>query len=203
MYSQARCLNYLIINQRFGLTLNRPFRTSFNVSRLQVFQNYASTSIVESFSELSDNVSKKGKKPKKSNKSPKQKARTSETENKEKKLRKKKVSLLSTEKVNEMSNNLLQDLCQSKNLSEKFSLKPLTAIENIDDIIESYKPVKEFLTSIEFRELVNKIDKAFIVSQLKAFLKKRDLDYKLKKVKLIEKLISEVWKVEIKVEEQC
>ncbi|CAB4411907.1 unnamed protein product [Rhizophagus irregularis] len=202
MYSQARCLNYLIINQRFGLTLNRPFRTSFNVSRLQVFQNYASTSIVESFSELSDNVSKKGKKPKKSNKSPKQKARTSETENKEKKLRKKKVSLLSTEKVNEMSNNLLQDLCQSKNLSEKFSLKPLTAIENIDDIIESYKPVKEFLTSIEFRELVNKIDKAFIVSQLKAFLKKRDLDYKLKKVKLIEKLISEVWKVEIKVEEQ-
>lgn len=201
MYSQAR---YLIINQRIGLTLSRPFRTSFSVSRLKVFQNYASTSIIESFSEsLSDNASRKGKKSKKSNKSSKQKVRTSGTENKEKKPRKKKESLLSTEKVNEMSNNLLQDLCQSKNLSEKFSLKPLTVIENIDDIIESYRPVKESLTNIEFRELVNKIDKAFVVSQLKIFLKKRDLGSKLKKDKLIEKLISEVWKIEIKVEEQC
>ncbi|GBB87452.1 hypothetical protein RclHR1_13920003 [Rhizophagus clarus] len=203
MYSQARCLSYLIINQRIGLTLSRPFRTSFSVSRLQVLQKYASTSIIESFSEsLSDNASKKGKKSKKSNKSSKQKARTSETENKEKKPRKKKASLLSTEKVNEISNNLLQDLCQSKNLSEKFSLKPLTVIENIDDIIESYRPVKESLTNIEFRELVNKIEKAFVASQLKTFLKKRNLDFKLKKDKLIEKLISEVWKIEIKVEEQ-
>jgi hypothetical protein len=196
--------NYLIISQRIGLTLSRPLRTNFNVLRPQVFQNYASTSIIESFSEsLSDNASKKGKKPKKSNKSSKQKAKASDIENKEKKSRKKKESLLSTKKVNEMSNNLLQDLCQSKNLSEKFSLKPLAVIENIDGVIESYKPVKESLTNIEFRELVNKIDKAFIVSQLKAFLKKRNLDSKLKKDKLIEKLISEVWKIEIKVEEQC
>jgi hypothetical protein len=155
---------------------------------------------VENFSGsfVSANASKK--KPKKSRKSS-----TVVTEDKEKKFksRKKKETLLSTEKVDEMSNNLLQDLCQSKTLSEKFSLKPLTVAENINDIIESYKPKKKSLTNLEFQELINKMDKAFIVSQLKAFLKNRDLDSNLKKEKLIEKLISEAWKIEKKAKEQC
>src|SRR5436305_5959403 len=153
MHSQVRFLNYLKINQGIGLFFGHPFRTNFKVSRLHfiVFQNYVSMeSISESF--VSANASKKGKNSEKK-RSSKQDIKASGPEDKEKKTkksRKKKEPLLSMEKVNEMSNNLLQDLCQSKTLSEKFSLKPPIVVKNIDDIIESYKPGKNCLTNLEF-----------------------------------------------------
>jgi len=205
MYSRIQFLNYLKINQRIDLFLSRPFQTNFKVSRLQfiIFQNYASVKRFSS-SLVSANASKK--KPKTSRKNLKQNTEDPVKEDKDKKFKKsrrKKEPLLSTEKVDEISNNLLQDLCQNKTLSEKFSLKPPTITENINDIIESYKPKKDSLTNLEFQELINKMNKAFIVTQLKTFLKNRNLDSNLKKEKLIEKLISEAWKIEKKTKEHC
>ncbi len=193
MYFRTRFLSHLTINQRNRLIISRPIQTNFKVSRLQfaIFQNHASSSAV------STDSSKKDKKPGKSRKS-------SKHEEKIKPSRKKKEPLLSEDKLDTMYGELSQDLWQSRTLSEKLSLKTPTFTEDIDDVIESHKPMKKLLTNDEHQELINKMNKAFILPQLRSFLKKRSLScHKLKKDKLIEKIISEVWKVEKIVEEKC
>ncbi|CAI2168169.1 5546_t:CDS:10 [Funneliformis geosporum] len=186
MYFRSR----LTINQRIGLTLSHPIQTNFNLSRPQftLFQNYAA----------STNSSKKDKKDKKPGKSKK----TSKNDEKVKISRKKKEPLLSKDKLGTIYNELSQDLWQSRTLSAKLSLESPTFTEDVDDVIESHKPKKNLLTTGEHQEMINKIDKAFIVPQLKSFLKKRSISFsKLNKNKLIEKVISEVWEIEKVVEE--
>ncbi|CAG8475013.1 3841_t:CDS:10 [Funneliformis mosseae] len=188
MYFRSRLT---IINQRIGLTLSHPIQTNFKLSRPQftVFQNYAA----------STNSSKKDKKDKKSGKF----MRTSKNEEKVKISRKKKEPLLSKDKLSTIYNELSQDLWQSRTLSAKLSLESPTFTEDVDEVIESHKPIKKLLTTDEHQELIIKIDKAFIVPQLKSFLKKRSKSFSgLNKNKLIEKLISEIWKIEKVVEEQ-
>ncbi|CAG8479764.1 3418_t:CDS:10 [Funneliformis caledonium] len=188
MYFRSRLT---IINQRIGLTLSHPIQTNFKLSRPQftVFQNYAA----------STNSSKKDKKDKKSGKS----MRTSKNEEKVKISRKKKEPLLSKDKLSTIYNELSQDLWQSRTLSAKLSLESPTFTEDVDEVIESHKPIKKLLTTDEHQELIIKIDKAFIVPQLKSFLKKRSKSFSgLNKNKLIEKVISEIWKIEKVVEEQ-
>ncbi|CAG8459952.1 14474_t:CDS:10 [Ambispora leptoticha] len=115
-----------------------------------------------------------------------------------------KPELLSGEKVDELSKGLLNDLwAQKYRLAEKIRLvpppepEPHSAIEGI----EGLKPVGDKLRSVQlglaaYKRLITDVYMGFTVRQLQHYLKRYKHPPVGNKAKLVETIISDVWKVE-------
>ncbi|CAG8433809.1 12498_t:CDS:10 [Ambispora gerdemannii] len=121
------------------------------------------------------------------------------------KLRLRKPELLPIEKVPELSKGLLSDLWVERyKLATKLRVSPppeLPKIESTDSAIEGFKPIGDELRSVQiglaaYKRLITDVYMGFTVHQLQLYLKKHKHSSTGKKAKLVESIISDVWKVE-------
>ncbi|CAG8788365.1 9360_t:CDS:1, partial [Acaulospora morrowiae] len=167
--------------QLFGRNLTFPFITTNHLMRVNLrtlstrYQNCKSAPSVgdpnKEFKENSSKTKRKGKK------------------NKElvEELEKHDV----TDKTSKI---LLEELWTHKTLAEKLSLKPPSPVGCWQDI-EAYKPKVKSLNIEEYKKLHSRINRGFVVEQIREFLKNHGQPSKGNKDIMVDDIIQKIWEV--------